>query len=165
MTGSPKVSATISGVKATAQPSSALSSTGISITMPRTRSGAGRRGLERDVRAERGAADDRLVELEVVEQRDHLLAEVRHRVAPHVARAVRRAVAEQVERDDAVAAVGERLRQRLVHARPEQQPVQQDHRSRTAPVRPVREALSLVPEARHEGRKDIRPLRARRRSA
>ena len=40
MTGSPTVSATISGVNATAQASSALSSTGISITMPRSRSGA-----------------------------------------------------------------------------------------------------------------------------
>ena len=38
--GSPNVSATISGVKASAQPSSALSSTGISTTMPRRRSGA-----------------------------------------------------------------------------------------------------------------------------
>ena len=39
MIGSPKVSAHISGVKAIAQPSSALSSTGISTTIPRTRSG------------------------------------------------------------------------------------------------------------------------------
>ena len=40
MIGSPKVSATISGVNAIAQPSSALSSTGISITIPRSRVGA-----------------------------------------------------------------------------------------------------------------------------
>ena len=40
MTGSPKLSAIISGVKAIAQPISALSSTGISTIMPRTRSGA-----------------------------------------------------------------------------------------------------------------------------
>ena len=40
MSGSPSVSAVISGVKASAQPSRALSSTGISMTMPRTRSGA-----------------------------------------------------------------------------------------------------------------------------
>jgi hypothetical protein len=40
MTRSPKVRAIISGVKAIAQPSSALSSTGISTTMARTRSGA-----------------------------------------------------------------------------------------------------------------------------
>ena len=40
MTGSPNVSATSSGVKASALHSSALSSTGISITIPRSRSGA-----------------------------------------------------------------------------------------------------------------------------
>ena len=69
ISGSPAVSATISGVNATAQASSALSSTGISSTIPRSRSGASRRDLERGVRAQRRAADDRLVELEVVEQR------------------------------------------------------------------------------------------------
>jgi hypothetical protein len=37
---SPNVRETSSGVKASAQPSSALSSTGISTSMPRTRSGA-----------------------------------------------------------------------------------------------------------------------------
>ncbi len=40
ISGSPKLSAIISGVKASAQASSAPSSTGISITMPRSRSGA-----------------------------------------------------------------------------------------------------------------------------
>ena len=40
ITGSPTVSAIISGVNATAQASSALSSTGISTTIPRSRSGA-----------------------------------------------------------------------------------------------------------------------------
>ena len=108
ITGSPNVSATSSGVKASAQPSSALSSTGISIdhAAHALRRGDGR--LERRVRAQRGAADDRLVDLEVVEQRHDLLAEDGHRVAPHVARAVRVAVAEQVERDHAVAALGQR---------------------------------------------------------
>ena len=70
--GSPNVSATISGVNASAQPSSALSSTGISITIPRRRSGASDGGLERGVRAQRRAQHDRLVDLEVVEQRDDL---------------------------------------------------------------------------------------------
>ena len=74
--GSPRVSATISGVKAIAQPSSALSSTGISTTMPRRRSGASDGDLERRVRAERRAAHHGLLDLEVVEQRDHLLAEI-----------------------------------------------------------------------------------------
>ena len=40
ITGSPTVSAISSGVNATAHASSALSSTGISTTMPRSRSGA-----------------------------------------------------------------------------------------------------------------------------
>ena len=39
MTGAPKVSESSSGVKAIAQPSSALSSTGISTSIPRTRWG------------------------------------------------------------------------------------------------------------------------------
>ena len=68
--GAPKVRLTSSGVKASAQPSSALSSTGISTTMPREPIRRGGGDLERHVRAERGAADDRLVEPEVVEQRD-----------------------------------------------------------------------------------------------
>ena len=40
ISGSPKLSATISGVNASAHASSAPSSTGISMTMPRSRSGA-----------------------------------------------------------------------------------------------------------------------------
>ena len=49
----------------------------------------GRRGhLERDVRPQRGASDDRLIELQVVQQRHRLRREGRHRVAPHVPRAV-----------------------------------------------------------------------------
>ena len=40
ISGSPKLSAIISGVNASAQASSAPSSTGISMTMPRSRSGA-----------------------------------------------------------------------------------------------------------------------------
>ena len=44
--------------------------------------------LERDVRAQRGAQHDRLGLVQVVEQRHHLAAERRHRVAPLVARPV-----------------------------------------------------------------------------
>jgi hypothetical protein len=51
----------------------------------------------------------------VVHQRDHLLAEGGHRVAPHVARAIGAAVAEQVERDHAVAERGQVFGQRPVH--------------------------------------------------
>ena len=79
---------------------------------------------------------------EVVEQRDDLLAEGRHRVAPHVARAVRAAVAEQVERDDAVAALGERARQRRVHALAEQQAVDEHGHPRALAVDRVGEPVA-----------------------
>ena len=67
---SPKVSATISGVNASAQPSSALSSTGISIDHPAQPLRRLDGGLERRVGAQRRAQHDGLVDLEVVEQRD-----------------------------------------------------------------------------------------------
>ena len=70
--GSPAVSAIMIGVNAIAQPISAWSSTGISITIPRTRSGAGDGGLERHVGAQRRPEHDRLRLVEMVEQRDHL---------------------------------------------------------------------------------------------
>ena len=103
ITGSPNVSAIISGVKAIAQPSSALSSTGISMIMPRSRSGRDRGHAQRDVGAQRGAADDGVLDVEVVEQADGLRGEQLHPVDAHVARAGGLAVAEQVEGDDAVA--------------------------------------------------------------
>ncbi len=47
----------------------------------------GQRGnLQRDVGAQRGAPDDRLVQLEVVEKRHDVTRELAHRVAPHVER-------------------------------------------------------------------------------
>ena len=103
ITGSPKVSANSSGVNAAAQAGIALSSTGISMIIPRSRSGAERGHLERDVGPQRGAADDRLLELEVVEQRHRLPGERGHRVAPHLPRPIGGAVAERVERDHPVA--------------------------------------------------------------
>ena len=53
--------------------------------------------LEADVGAERGAADDGGVELEVVEQGGDLAGEERHRVEPQVLGPVGAAVAEQVD--------------------------------------------------------------------
>jgi hypothetical protein len=120
--------------------------------MPRSRWGE-RRHLERGVRAQRGSADHRLVDLEVVHQGDDLLREQAHRVAPHVARAVGTAVAEEVEQDDAVPAGGEVLGQRLVHARRQQEPGEEDHDARPVAVRAVGEALALVAEARHRKRR------------
>ena len=130
----PKVRPSISGVKATAQPSSALSSTGISITMPRRRSGA------------RAAASSVVLApsdvpittasggAQVVEQRHDLAAELGHRVAVHVHRPVRRAVPEQVERDHPMAAIGERARQLGVHPTAEQEPVQEHRQPRPVAV-------------------------------
>ena len=59
-------------MNAIAQPSSALSSTGISTSMPAHALGRGRGGLQGRVRAQRRAADHGLFHLEVVEQRDRL---------------------------------------------------------------------------------------------
>ena len=124
MTGPPYRMASSIGRKATPQAIIAPSRTGISMTIPRSRSGRQRGGLQRDVRAERRPGHDGLVELEVVEQRDDLLAEHRHGVVPHVLRPVGAAVAEQIERDDAVAALGEGARQGLVHPLREEQAVE-----------------------------------------
>ena len=108
-----------------------------------------RRDLERHVRAERCASDDGLVELEVVEQSDDLSREDRHRVSPHVSRPVRRAVAEQIQRDHAVPVLGKRLRERLVHPARQQEPRQEDEIAAALPVDLVGEFLPTVLEARH----------------
>ena len=104
--------------------------------------GRHRGDLERRVGAQRGAHHDRLLDLQMVHQRDHLLAEEAHRVAPHVARAVGFAVAEQVDRDHAVAARREVFGQRPVHLLGEQQPVDEDQRPRGR-----RRALAVRPRA------------------
>ena len=100
ISGSPTLSATISGVKASAQASSAPSSTGISITMPRSRSGASAAASSAVLAPSEVPHHDRLVDPEVVEQRDRLL---RRRPSSSSRRRRRGrselAVAEQVERD------------------------------------------------------------------
>ena len=126
ISGSPTVSATISGVKASAQPSSALSSTGISITMPRRRSGASEAASSAVLAPSDVPSDHRLVDLEVVEQRDHL---ARRRCSsssatcpaggPSAPWPSRSSVTTRLPR------VGQRLRERGVHALVEQQPVDQ----------------------------------------
>ena len=90
--------------------------------------GVRRRDLERGVRAERRAHYGRLLELQVVQQRDYLLCEELHRVAPHVARAVRLAVPEEIDREHVVAARREIFGERAVHLPGEQQSVDQDYR-------------------------------------
>ena len=78
-------------------------------------------------------------------------------------RAVRRAVAEQVERDHAVPAVGERARQLVVHALAEQQPVQQHGHPRAFAVALVRQLEPVVFEPlRHRGAHSrVPPVRIR----
>ena len=132
-TGAPSVSPSISGVKATAQPISAWSSTGISITMPRRRSGASEATSSVVLAPSEVPITTASLDLEVVEQRHDLAPELGHRVAPHVGRAVRLAVAEQVERQHAVAALGERAGERVVHVAAEQQAVQQHDDARPSP--------------------------------
>ena len=102
--------------------------------------------LQRRVRAERRAPDHGLLDLQVVEQRDDVLGEEGHRVAPHVRRAVRAAVPAQVERDDPVPALGQGARQRLVHALAEQQAVYEHGHPRPVPVDAVGQPAILVPE-------------------
>jgi hypothetical protein len=102
------------------------------------------RGLERHVRPERGSADDRLVDVEVVEQGDGLLAERRHRIAPHVARTIGVAVAEQVETDHPVSARGEGLGHGCLHPPRQQEAVKQDHDARALAVLVVDEPVAIV---------------------
>ena len=109
--------------------------------------GRQRGDLERRVGAQRGAHHHRLVDLEVVEQRHHLAAELGHRVAPHVGRPVGLAVAEQVERQHAMAALGQRPGERVVHVAAEQQAVQQHDDARPLAVGAVGQRAAGVREA------------------
>ena len=131
ITGSPKVSATISGVNAIAQPSSALSSTGISITMPRSRSGASDATSSVTLAPSDVPPTTASSTLEVVEQRDDLLG----RTTPSSSATCRggRSDSPWPSRSsviDAVAALGQLARQRLVHALGDSSPWQQDHDAR-----------------------------------
>jgi len=74
----------------------------------------GRQGghLERRVGTERRAEDDRLVDREMVQERDDLLGEDRRRVARRLVGPIRQAVPEQVDRNDVVAALRERAASR-----------------------------------------------------
>jgi hypothetical protein len=108
-----------------------------------------RRGgdLEGDVGSQRGPAYDRLVEPEVVEKGDHLCAEDRHRVAPHVARLVGIAVPEVVQHVDVIAARSQLLGQRAVHQAGQKQPRKEHDRARAGAVFVIDEAEPLVGEA------------------
>src|SRR6185312_9332366 len=81
--GSPNFSANSSGVKAAPQAAMALSSTGISMTMPARRL---ERDLEGDVGPQRGAPHDGAVYPQVIQERHRLLGERADRVTPGVQR-------------------------------------------------------------------------------
>ena len=104
------------------------------------------RRLERHVGAQRRAAHHGPPHVEVIEQPDHLLAEQRHRVAPHVHRPVRLAMPEQVEDDHPVTALGERPRQRLLHLARQQQAGQQHHHIAPGAEIVIDEPLPVVDE-------------------
>ena len=82
--------------------------------------------LERHIGPELGPSDHGLLGFEVVEPSDRLLAEDGHRVPPHVARAVRGPVTEQVETEDSITPRGERLRDRRLHPSRPHKAVQRD---------------------------------------
>ena len=127
-TGSPKRSAISIGVKTIAAPSRALSSTGISMNSAPARSGW-REASSRptlapsEVPPTTGASRPRWSN-----RRDQLLGEGEHVVEPRVGGAPRAAVAEEVDRDNAVAARGKLRAEPLVHAPVHQQAVREhDH--------------------------------------
>ena len=130
-------------MNAIAQPSSALSSTGISISMPLTRSGAAAAASSvafapSDVPPITACFTPAASSSAIAWR-----PKMRHAVVPHLGRAVGLAVAEQVEAQHPVAALGERLGERPVHLAREQQAGQQDHDAVAASVLVVDQPVSL----------------------
>ena len=112
--------------------------------------GCDRGHLERDVGAQRRAADDCLLGAQVVEQGDHLLAERGHRVDQRVGGPVGPPVPEQVEGHHVEPLRGERPRQWLLHPSRHQLAVQQHHprvaRAVLGVLEPVAAGLALEEE-------------------
>ena len=105
--------------------------------------------LERDVGAERGAADNRPLQPEVVEQRKNLLGEQRHRVEAQVVGLVGAAVAEQVDADHPVAALGQRRPELLEHVPVHQQAVGEDDRPLALAVLVEADPVFLIGQRSH----------------
>ncbi len=151
ITGSPTVSANSSGVKATAQAGIAWSRTGISTIVPASRSGAAAATSSemlapREVPPTTARSSSRWSSSAI-----DLLGELGDRVAPHLPRPVGGAVAQRVEGDHLVAALGQASGQRRLHLLREQQPGSEDGRRSLAMDR-VRQALPAVAEVRHAAR-------------
>ena len=107
------------------------------------------RELQRDVGSERGPADHRRLQPEVVEQGLDLAREQRHQVEPQVLGAVGEAVAEQVDRDHQVALGGERRPEAVEQCR-WAQAVDQHQCPLPGPVLVVGDPVPLVSELAHE---------------
>ena len=80
---------------------------------------------------------------------DHLAGEERHRVEPQVLGPVGAPVAEQVDADHPVAALGQLRPQPLEHAPVHQQPVDQHQHPLALPVGVVLDPVALVAELAH----------------
>ena len=160
-TGLATRSVTRIGRKITPAATSALSSTGISMNRPAGGARMAGRHLERDVRPQRGAADDRPVELEVVDQRRDLVGERAHAVGAHVGGLVRGAVAEQVDGDHPQPPRRHLGRQVVVHVPVHQQPVDEhEHPLALAPVGvgdPATVVAKRPLDRRHRGESNRRP--------
>ena len=126
--------------------SRALSSTGISAMMPAHPLGGEHGHLQGDVGAQRGAADHGLVDAEVVQQRDDLLAERGHRVVQRVVGPVGATVTEQVDRHHVGPGAGQVARQRLVHPAGHQLSVDQHDPPVAAAVLGVLQPVAVVEE-------------------
>jgi hypothetical protein len=102
--------------------------------------------LERHVCSERGSAQHRLFEVEVLEERRDLVRERGHRVRPHVYGPVGASVAEQVHRDHAIAAPCHLRRQPVVHAPVHEQAVHEDEGALAVAVLVVRDPVAVIAE-------------------
>jgi hypothetical protein len=105
------------------------------------------RELEPHVCAQRGSPDHGSIELQVVEQGQHLVGECGHRVEPRVRGAVRAPVAQQIEANHAIPPRRDLGGEALVHAPVHQQPVDQNQGAIASPEDVVGDfVLVLVPE-------------------
>jgi hypothetical protein len=111
--------------------------------------GGGDRGLERNVRTERRAADHRLHQLEVIEQCDHVVSELRHRIGGHLVRLRGCAVAEQIDGNNAMASRREGPSQFAVHPAIHQEAMDEHDGARAAAVLDVADVTPAIRETRH----------------
>ena len=93
-----------------------------------------RSALKSDIRSERHTADDRVLDSQMVEERNDAVCVRVHPVHRRVSGFVRHAVTRKVEKHDPVAGLGQRVRKRSVQVAVEQQPVEVDENLRSRAV-------------------------------